>query len=204
SGSLLYFFVDVRMYMPLLLLLVPLAALPMEWAIQRFRTNKQWGALVCILPLFCMSILGYPSKAGYPPVNGRLHLIDAIDYCVTHGFPANYRAAMQFKKMRLSPGIVLSDISPVYLNALLPQEFAAAPIDERHSYTFSAFWHYGREDALRHCRAELKAGHNAYALEANPTKAEETLARLPTVEGFVWERLKIRSDQAFAWKLTQK
>jgi hypothetical protein len=190
--------------MPLLLLLVPIAAWPVEWAVEQYRTSKHWGGLACILPLFSMSIVGYPSKGGYPPVVGRCQLVDAIEYCANDGVAVNYRAAMLFKREAQSRGVVLSDISPVYLNALLPTQLAAAPIDGKHDYRWSAFWHYGRGDALRLCRAELEAGHTVYALEPNPTNLQKTLARLPAIEGFGWERLDIQSDRAVAWMLKQK
>jgi hypothetical protein len=200
-GTSLYFTADVRLYMPLLLLLVPVAALPVERAVEQCRTSKHWGGLACVVPLLCMSMLGYPSKGGYPPTAGRCQLIDAIEYCVNEGFPANYYAAMQLGSTALSRGVVLSDISPVYLNSLLPAQLAAAPIDEMNDYSGSAYWHYGRGDALRLSLAELEAGHAVYALEANRTKSQETLARLPTIEGFIWEKLDIKSDKAVAWRL---
>jgi len=42
----------------------------------------------------------------------------------------------------------LSNIDPVYLNALLPDGFVAAPLDGDHNYRFSKIWHYDRPEAL--------------------------------------------------------
>jgi len=58
--------------------------------------------------------------------------------------------------------------------------------------------------ALKLCRAELDGGHPVYALERNRTDAEETLARLPTVERYTWRRLDIQPDTAAVWMLKRQ
>ena len=56
---------------------------------------------------------------------------------------------IQFDIFRDAPGLVLSDIDPPYLNALLPKPFVAAPIDGKHYYSFSRLWHYGQPEAAQ-------------------------------------------------------
>ena len=96
-------------------------------------------------------------------------------------------AQKQFAEtLRRQAGIVLSDIDPVYLNALLPHSFAAAPIDGKHGYMWSEMWHYNRPQALALVKGGLDQSRPVYALFVSKKEMEEKAARLPQIEGYEW------------------
>ena len=100
---------------------------------------------VGVLAVFLLSCIGYPSQSGFKPKSGRSQAWDALHYASGNGKSVRYEAQKEFVRIfRDAPGIVLSDIDPPYLNALLPKPFVAAPIDDHHYYCYSPLWHYGK------------------------------------------------------------
>src|SRR6266576_2469887 len=125
-----YRFVDGRFYMPILFLLVALAVLPAEWAIRESFKSRYLFLGVAVLALFVLSCVGYPSQSGFKPKSGRSQAWDALKYGSERGESLQYEAQKKFARtFKDAPGIVLSDVEPPYLNALLPKPFVAAPID---------------------------------------------------------------------------
>ena len=101
-----------------------------------------------VLAVFLLSCIGYPSQSGFKPEGGRSQAWDALHYANGDGKSPKYEAQKEFLKVcREAPGIILSDIDPPYLNALLPKPFVAAPIDGIHNYRYSRLWHYGKVQA---------------------------------------------------------
>ena len=84
------------------------------------------------------------------------------------------------------PGIVLSDIDPVYLNAFLPDWIVAAPLDEKHRYGYGRIWRYARPQALALVKRGLDQGHAGYALFVSQKDMAENKARLPTLDDYEW------------------
>ena len=83
---------------------------------------------VGVLAVFLLSCIGYPSQSGFKPKGGRSQAWDALHYANGNGKSLRYEAQQEFRRIfRDGPGIVLSDIEPPYLNALLPKPFVAAP-----------------------------------------------------------------------------
>jgi hypothetical protein len=80
----------------------------------------------------------------------------------------------------------LSDIDPVYLNALLPTSFAAAPLDATHHYAFSTLWHYGTAEVSTLVSAGLAKSLPIYGLFASGKWPDPNVLRLPVVEGYRW------------------
>jgi hypothetical protein len=87
------------------------------------------------------------------------------------------------------PGIVLSDIDPVYLNALLPHSFVAAPIDGDHHYKWSYTWRYERPQALAFVQHCLEQSLPVYALFISKKDMITKQSRLPVVPGYEWHVL---------------
>jgi hypothetical protein len=56
---------DLRYYLPLLILSVAVAVLPVAWAAHRLFNKKRIIAALAILILFAAACLGYPSHSGY-------------------------------------------------------------------------------------------------------------------------------------------
>ena len=86
------------------------------------------------------------------------------------------------------PDIVLSDIDPPYLNALLPKPFVAAPVDGNHDYRFSQLWHYGTAEAVRLVENGLGHASPVYALLLPSKDVDQDIKRLPSIQGYSWKR----------------
>jgi hypothetical protein len=184
-----YIFVDGRFYLPLYFLLVPVAVLPVEWAMAEISKRKQVVLSLGVLVIFTFSCLGYPSQSGYKPVTGRFQAWDAIKSESELGKPRFYRAQKKFARAFYSrPGIVLSDIDPAYLNALLPRQFVAAPVNGTHSYCYSQLWHYGSAEAVRLVRMALSQKTPIYALLCEAQPAPAKISDLPAIKGYSWRQ----------------
>jgi uncharacterized membrane protein (GlpM family) len=196
-------FVEGRFYIPIFLLLVALAVLPVEWAVNQALKGRLsiWG--VGALALFLFSCIGYPSQSGFRPKSGRSQAWDALHYASSNGKSFRYEAQKEFTRIfRDKPGIVLSDIDPAYLNALLPERFVAAPIDDHHYYCFSQFWHYGKVEAIRLVQSGLDQATPVYALLV-PSIDNHDVQRLPSIQGYSWKRSEKSNSRAVIMILTK-
>jgi len=184
-----YAFVDGRFYLPLFLLLVPLAILPAEWAISSALKLRFSLSTVAVLAVLLLTCIGYPSQSGFKPEGGRSQAWDALHYANGNGKSPRYEAQKEFIRFfRDAPGIVLSDTESPYLNVLLPKPFVAAPIDDKHNYCFSRLWHYGKAEAIRFVTAGLDHGIPVYALFVPSEQLDQDVQRLPQIQGYTWTR----------------
>src|SRR6266540_5319828 len=144
-----YRLVDARYYLPLLILSIALAVLPATWAAKNLVTGRRIIIALPIFVLFAAACLGFPSRSGYKTQSiGRCQAWDALHFTTPMRQSVQFIAQKEFaKRLRRQPGIVLSDIDPVYLNALLPGAFVAAPVDGQHNYKWSYAWHYDQAQA---------------------------------------------------------
>jgi hypothetical protein len=191
-----YTYVEGRFYIPVFFLLVALAVLPSEWAVAQAvkRRFSIWG--VGVLAVFLLSCIGYPSQSGFKPKGGRSQAWDALHYGDRNGRSPRYEAQKEFIRIfRDAPGIVLSDIEPPYLNALLPKPFVAAPVDGNHDYGYSRLWHYGKAEALQLVTNGLSRATPVYALLLPSKDLDQDIKRLPVIQGYSWKRSN-RTDTA--------
>jgi hypothetical protein len=199
-----YRFVDGRFYMPVLFLLVPLAVLPAEWAISGCFKSRYLFLKIAVLALFVLSCVGYPSESGFKPESGRSQAWDALKYGSQHGKSRQYEAQKRFAcTFKNEPGVVLSDIDPVYLNALLPKRFVAAPVDGNHPYCFSRLWHYGKTEAVQLAHSGLDRAIPVYALLLPSKHIDQDIKRLPLIQGYSWKRSKKSDARAVVMTLTK-
>ncbi len=199
-----YAYVEGRFYIPILLLLVALAVLPAEWAVgQAVRGRVSiWG--VAVLAVFVLSCVGYPSRSGFEPINGRSQAWDALHYANGVGQSPRYEAQKEFLRVcRGAPGIILSDIDPPYLNALLPKPFVAAPIDGIHNYCYSRLWHYGKVQAAELVVNGLGGRTPVYGLLLPSKEVDQDIKRLPSVQGYSWKRRNGTNPAAVIVTLTK-
>ena len=197
-------FVDGRFYMPILFLLIPLAILPVEWATREGFKSRSLVFRVAVLALFVLSCVGYPSQSGFKPLKGRFQARDAFVYPGQHGKSRSYTAQSEFGRTFYNkPGIVLSDIDPAYLNALLPKRFVAAPIDDNHSYCFSQVWHYGKAEAVQLVQNSLDHAIPVYALLVPSKEVDQTIKRLPVIPGYNWKLSDRPDTKALVMTLTK-
>ena len=184
-----YAFVDGRFYLPLFLLLVPLAILPAEWAVSQALRLRFSVLTLGVLAVFLLACIGYPSQSGFKPKGGRSQAWDALHYANGNGKSLWYEAQKEFIRFfRDAPGIVLSDTESPYLNVLLPKPFVAAPIDDKHNYCFSRQWHYGKAEAIRFVTGGLDHGIPVYALFVPSEHLDQDVQRLPQIQGYTWTR----------------
>ena len=194
---------DSRFYLPILILMVAVAVLPVTWAAKNLFVAKRILIVLAIFILFVGACLGYPSRSGYntPAVN-RFQVWDALRFVPSSGQSNQFLAQQDFgRRLRHQSGIVLSDIDPVYLNALLPRSFAAAPIDGEHNYQYSYTWRYGRPQASALIQRGLEQSLSIYALFVSTDEATTKQSRLPTVAGYNWHLLDYPSGKAAILKL---
>jgi len=196
-------FVDGRFYLPILFLLVALAVLPAEWAIRESFKSRYLFLGVAVLALFVLSCVGYPSQSGFKPKTGRSQAWDALHYANDNGKSPRYEAQNEFlRTFRHAPGIVLSDVEPPLLNALLPKPFVAAPIDDHHNYCYSRLWHYGKVEASRLVQSGLDRATPVYALLVPSIDDDHAVQRLPSIQGYSWKRSKKSDTRAVIMTLT--
>src|SRR5207249_6661451 len=137
TSSLCYLFGrDGRFYLPVLILLVAVAVLPVAWAANNRVARKRVLAAVAVFILFAGACLGYPSRSGYNTTGiDRCQAWDALHFTASARQSTQFVAQRDFAgRLPGQSGIVLSDIDPVYLNSLLPHSVAAAPIDGNQRY----------------------------------------------------------------------
>jgi hypothetical protein len=191
-----YAYVEGRFYIPLFLLLVPLAVLPPEWAVGHVLKKRFSILSVGVLAVFLLSCIGYPSQSGFKPKSNRSQAWDALHYRDRKGKSRWYEAQKELARtFKDEPGIVLSDIDPAYLNALLPKPFVAAPIDGNHDYSYSQLWHYGKPEAVQLVANALGRATPVYALLLSSKDVDQDIKRLPVIQGHSWKRSN-RTDTA--------
>src|SRR6266498_1878065 len=195
-------FGDGRLFLPLLVLLVAVAVLPVTWAARNLFAGKRISPGLAIFVLFAAACLGYPSRSGYKTVEiGRLQAWDALHFTTPPRQSIRFIAQRHFLELvGGQPGIVLSDIDPVYLNALLPEPFVAAPVDAKHKFCFSWIWHYGRSEAFALVKKGLDESIPVYALFVSRKKMDENAWRLPELDGYQWSKIE-SGEQAVMLKL---
>ncbi len=194
---------DSRFYLPLLILLVGVAVLPITWASKNLFAGKRIIIALSVFVLFAGACLGYPSRSGYnTPGIVRCQTWDALHFTASPGQSTQFVAQRDLaRRLRSQPGIVLSDIDPVYLNALLPHSFVAAPIDGEHHYKWSYTWRYERPQALALVKHALERSVPVYALFVSSDESTTKQSRLPAVSGYDWHLLDNSHGKAAILKL---
>jgi hypothetical protein len=182
---------DERFYLPLLILLVAIAVLPVTWAAQNIFAGKRLISAATVFILFTGACLGYPSRSGYNTHGiNRLQAWDALHFATSPRRSIAFLAERYFaKQLSRQTGIVLSDIDPVYLNALLPRSFVAAPIDGKHNYKWSYTWRYDPPQASALVERGLQQSLPVYALFTSRDEMTTEQSRLPVVPGYEWQIL---------------
>ena len=199
-----YTYVEGRFYIPVFFLLVALAVLPAEWAVGEALKRRFSISGVGVLAVFLLSCIGYPSQSGFKPKSGRSQAWDALHYADGNGKSPRYEAQKEFARtFKDEPGIVLSDIDPAYLNALLPKPFVAAPIDANHNYCYSRLWHYGKAEAVQLVQSGLDHATPVYALLLPSKDVTKTFKRLPSIQGYSWKRSEKSNTRAVIMTLTK-
>ncbi len=196
-------YADVRYYLPLIILLVAVAVIPVAWATKNL-AGQRFFAAMAILVLFAAACLGYPSRSGRNTrAIGRSQAWDALHFPNRGRHSTHFIAQNRFAGLvGRQPGIVLSDIDPVYLNALLPDLLVAAPIDGKHDFMWSRIWRYDRTQALALVQHGLQQSLPVYALFVSTKEMMAQQSRLPIISGYQWTILNDSGVNAVVLKLT--
>src|SRR5882724_6771489 len=191
-------------FVPAFILLVAVAVLPVTWAAKNILSGKRIVPALIVLVLFAGACLGYPSRSGYNTRDiDRSQAWDALHFVTPPSQSIEFVAQKDFaRRLGRQPGIVLSDIDPVYLNALLPRSFVAAPIDGKHHYKWSYLWRYDRPQALALVERGLEQSLPVYALFVSQDQMTAQQSRLPNVPGYEWRILNDSNDKVAILKLT--
>jgi hypothetical protein len=205
--------VDLRFYLPLLILLVAVAVLPVRWAAENLFVARRAVASVAIFVLFAAACLGYPSRSlsNTPQAVAsdtqtdwnRLQAWDAFCF-PTPPLPSSWFTAQKhlFETFGRRPGMILADINPLYLNALLPQPFVAAPLDGERYVMWRRVVRYDRAEALALVKSALDQSRPVYALFVSQKEMKQKASRLPQVDGYDWVLVDDSSVEAVILKLT--
>ena len=114
--------VDMRCHLPLLILLVAVAVLPVTWAAENLFVARRAIASLTIFVLFAAASLGYPSRSlsntpktvapGSQADWNRLQAWDALHFPLHCALPRWLMAQRHFLEMfGREPGIILADIN---------------------------------------------------------------------------------------------
>jgi len=203
ASTLVFEFSDLRFYLPVFVLSIAVAVLPMNWAAKNFLVQRRVIAAIAIFILFTASCLGYPSRSGYnTPGIDQFQAWDALHFSTERQAPRWLIAQHRFlKAFGTQPGIVLSDIDPVYLNAFFPDWIVAAPLDEKHHYGSSRIWRYARPQALALVKRGLDERHSVYALFVSQKDLEKNKTRLPVLDGYEWAPVETSTHDLMILKL---
>lgn len=193
-ASLCYFYVDLRLFYPFMLLACVANAGGIARALVDWRGVQRaaWGTLAVVV--LVTSVVGYPSMSGYPAASGRSQLLDGIAWASRRAPSRDYEAALLARRtVGDGRALVLSDTNAAFLSALLGSRVSCAPIDERHSFQHSAHWRYGAASAAALVRRSVAEATPVYALAAAGRDPAMTMSRLPEIPGMRWV-LASRSD----------
>jgi hypothetical protein len=207
--------VDMRYYLPLLILLVAVAVLPVTWAAENLFVARRAIASLAIFVLFAAASLGYPSRSlsntpqvvasGTQTDWNRLQAWDALHFPTPQRPSPWLTAQRHFLEMfGREPGIILADINPLFLNALLPDSFVAAHIDGERYVKFRNVVTYDRAQALALVKHGLDESRLVYALFVSQKEMEEKAARLPQVDGYSWVVAENLPAEAVVLKLSPR
>jgi hypothetical protein len=205
TSSIVPEWVSMRYYLPLLILVVAVAVLPVTWAAENLFVPRRAVASLAIFALFAAACLGYPSRSVSNAPQGvafrgqlernRLQAWDALHFPTPPRKSPWLIAQRHFLEMfGRQPGIILADINPLYLNALLPDPFVAAPL-------------LGEEyqaQALALAKRGLGQSRPVYALFVSRKGMEEKAARLPQIDGYEWVLAENLPAETVVLKLSPK
>jgi hypothetical protein len=208
-----WFAQDGRFYLPLLILLVAVAVLPVAWAAENVFRARGLVASLAVFVLFAAACLGYPSRSfsnapqtvrsGSQTETNRLQAWDALHFPTPPVQSPWLTAQRHFLEMfGRQPGLILTDINPLYLNALLPDPFVAAPLDGERYATWRRVVTYDRAQALALVKFALTQSRPVYALFVSPKELTEKKARLPELDGYEWVATKTSTRDAVILKLS--
>jgi len=191
-------------YLPLLILLVAVAVLPVTWATENLVMPKRTIASLAIFVLFTAACLGYPSRSVDTRLKtDRLQSWEALHFNTHPRESAEFIAQRRFiKSVWPAGGLVFSDISPVYLNALFPPGFVAAPLDEKRYIQFRHIVHYDHAEAVALAKLNLHRSIPVYALFVSTRELNEKASRLPNVPGYQWKQAEDNTGEAVILRLT--
>lgn len=215
TSSIMSYWVDIRYYLPLLLLLVAIAVLPVRWAAENLFVPRRAIASLAIFVLFAAACLGYPSRSLSNTTqvigsDGRTEKIRSQAWEAVH-FPTPPRPSPWLTAERnflevfgQQPGLILADINPLLLNALLPDPFLAAHLDGERYVKFRHVVTYDRAQALALVKRALGESRPVYALFVSQKEMEEKAMRLPQVDGYAWVVAENLPAKAVVLKLNPK
>jgi hypothetical protein len=195
---------DLRYYLPLLMLLVAVAVLPVTWAAENLVLPKRTIASLTIFVLFTAACLGYPSCS----IDNRLRADRLQSWEALH-FSTRPRRSTEFIAQRRfiesagqAGGLVFSDIGPEYLNAIFPPGFVAAPFDGKRYIQFRHVIHYDHAKAVALAELSLHRSIPVYALFVSNKELDEKASRLPNIPGYKWVPAGDSMGEAVILRLT--
>jgi len=215
TSSMVPDWVDVRYYLPLLVVLVAVAVLPVTWAAENLFVASRAVSSLAIFVLFAAACLGYPSRSlsntpqvvasGTQTEGNRFQAWDALHF-PTPSRPSPWLTAQRYflEMVGRQPGIILTDINPLFLNAVLPDPFFAAHLDGARYVRFRHVVTYDRAQALALVNRALGQSRPVYALFLSQKEMDEKASRLPQIDGYEWAVVENLPTKAVILKLSSR
>src|SRR5207302_1298133 len=149
---------------------------------------KRTISFLAILVSFAAAALGYPSRSVDPRLKAdRFQSWEALHFSPRPRQSAEFIAQRRFiDSVGQAGGLVFSDISPVYLNALFPPGFVAAPLDGKRYIQWRHVVHYDDAQAVALAELSLHQSIPVYALFVSAKELDEKGSRLPNAPGYQW------------------
>jgi hypothetical protein len=216
TSSMIPDWVDVRYYLPLLIVLIAVAVLPVTWAAENlFFAGRRAVASLAIFILFAAACLGYPSRSlsnnpqtarsGSQTEANRFQTLEALHFPTPPRESPWLTAERHFlETFGRQPGLILTDINPLYLNALFPDSLVAAHLDGERYVRFRNVVTYDRARALALVKRALGQSSPVYALFVSKKEMDEKAGRLPQIDGYEWVVAENLPTKAVILKLTPK
>src|SRR5207244_3325028 len=86
-------------------------------------------------------------------------------------------------------GLVLSPISPAYLNAVMGSGFSAVPDADIHQYIFSSQFHFGASELSASIGGALARGRSVYHLDPGDLTLESLERKVKAPYPYHWRRV---------------
>lgn len=185
-----YFFSDARLLFPLFVLAAPVVATACV-ALWRSRTALRRAAAVVFTAVIVAAVVGWP-----PPAVGGAREPNRSGWSETLSFVAPgpsepgaaYRLTRQLGRIRdAAPRLVLTDVTPPYVHALMPSGTWVAPLGDDHLFRFNPeVFVFGAAERAHLMARALEEGRTVWALE-HRGDVRDIGSTVPPPPGFVWE-----------------
>ena len=154
-----YRFLGIRFLFPIILIAVPFAAAGSTGLMRRLVAQKRWTGALILFVVILATVLGWPGQ------RSDTELGDMVWSRSVYDAGPQYRLVKELGKAAAgTPAVVLTDLDPPYVHALLPSAVNVAPLLDTHPYRFSPRVTFDKQSRQRLIRDSFQRGVPVFAL----------------------------------------